>query len=444
MIDSVVSNVMAQQEVHDELEVAQYTLGLVGPDQEWAGTVADGGTIRTHTPPACWGPMVTPEFRGGHEVTRPIRVENAEVGDAVALKIKDIEVTSVATSTGSMREREGAFGSDPFVDHRCPECGTEWPESVVEGTGEDAIRCKECGANASAFGFEFGYTAAFDDDRSVGITVGKDGAHDLAERAEEAMAIPENSRQHPILLYEPDEMPGTLGRLRPFAGNIGTTPPVELPDSHNAGDFGQFLIGADHDWGLKDEDELDARTDGHMDVPEVRAGATLICPVKVDGAGVYVGDLHANQGDGELSLHTTDVSGHTELEVAVIKNLDIDGPILLPNEEDLPHISKPYSDEELDAGRDLAEQYDTDLTEEMGPIQVIGSGETINAATENAFDRAGTLLDMTEGEVRGRCTFTGGVQIGRLPGVVQLDMLAPMDKLEAQGIDHLVRDQYGL
>jgi len=40
--------------------VDQYTLGLVGPEQEWAGTVADGGTIRTHTPPACWGPMITP------------------------------------------------------------------------------------------------------------------------------------------------------------------------------------------------------------------------------------------------------------------------------------------------------------------------------------------------------------------------------------------------
>jgi len=181
-----------------------------------------------------------------------------------------------------------------------------------------------------------------------------------------------------------------------------------------------------------------------MDSNDVRPGATLICPVKIDGAGLYVGDLHANQGDGELSLHTTDVSGRTEVEVEVIKDLDIDGPVLLPNEADLPFISKPYSDEELDAGRGLAEQYDTDLTEEMGPIQVIGSGATINDATDNAFDRAGKLLDMTEGEVRGRCTFTGGVQIGRLPGVVQLDMLAPMDTLEARGIDHLVREQYGL
>jgi len=432
------------QQVVTELEVDEYTLGLVGPDQEWAGTVADGGTVRTHTPPACWGPMITPKFRGGHEVTRPIAVDGAEVGDAIAIHIENIEVTSVATSTGSMAEREDAFGDDPFVDHRCPECGAEWPESVVEGTGEDAIRCAECGANASSFAFEYGITTVFDDDYEVGLTVDEAAAHDLAERAEEASALPGNSRQHPILLYEPSEMPGTLGHLRPFLGNIGTTPPVELPDSHNAGDFGQFLIGASHEWGLEDESELDARTDGHMDINAVREGAVLICPVKVDGGGIYVGDMHANQGDGELALHTTDVSGHTEFEVEVIKGLDIGGPLLLPNEEDLPHISKPYSDSDIERGRELGAQYGVDVETDMGPIQVIGSGATVNDATENAFDRAGDLLGMSEGEVRTRCTFTGGVEIGRLPGVVQLTMLAPMDTLADRGLSHLVREQYGL
>jgi acetamidase/formamidase len=432
------------QQIQQELDVDRFTLGLVGPDQEWAGTVADGGTVRTHTPPACWGPMITPEFRGGHEVTRPIRVENAEPGDALVVRINDVEVTSVATSTGSMAEREGAFGDDPFVDHRCPECGTEWPESVVEGIGEESIKCAECGANASSFGFEFGYTVAFDDDRSVGLTVGDEGATDLAERADEAMALPEHSRQHPILLYKPDEIPGTLGHLRPFIGNIGTTPPRELPDSHNAGDFGQFLIGAGHDWGLPDEEALADRTDGHMDSNDVRPGATLICPVKIDGAGLYVGDLHANQGDGELSLHTTDVSGRTELEVEVIKGLDIDGPLLLPNEEDLPPIAKPYTDADRETGAELADQYGVDEVVDAAPIQVVGSGATINDATDNAFDRAGTLLDMTEGEVRARCTFSGGVEIARLPGVVQLSMLAPMEKLEDVGLADTVRAQYDL
>ena len=432
------------QQVHDELDVDVFTRGLVGPEQEWAGTVADGGTVRTHTPPACWGPMITPEFRGGHEVTRPIRVENAEPGDALVVRIKDVAVTSVATSTGSMAEREDAFGDDPFVDHVCPGCGTTWPETVVEGTGEGSIRCAECGENASSFGFEYGYTVAFDDDRTVGVTVGREGADELADHAEEAMALPENSRQHPILLYGPDEMSGTLGRLRPFVGNIGTTPAREFPDSHNAGDFGQFLIGASHDWGLPDEEALGARTDGHMDSNDVRAGATLVCPVRVEGAGLYVGDLHANQGDGELSLHTTDVSGRTELEVAVIKDLELGGPLLLPNEADLPHVAKPYTDAEREAGEAVADEYSVDELAAAAPVQFVGSGATVNDATQNAFDRAGDLLNMSEGEVRGRCTFSGGVEIARLPGVVQLSMLVPMEILADVGLAETVRAQYDL
>jgi acetamidase/formamidase len=219
---------MSKQQTRDIIEVDQFTRGLVGPDVEWAGIVADGGTIRTHTPAGCWGPMITPSFKGGHEVTRPVAVEGAEVGDALAVHIESIEVTSVATSTGSMLEREGAFGDDPFVDHKCPECGTAWPDSVVEGTGEESIRCAECGTNASSFAFEYGYTVAFDDDRSVGITLDADAADELANRAAEAMALPEHSEQHPILLYKPSEMPGTLGHS---ARSSATSAPHRLSNS---------------------------------------------------------------------------------------------------------------------------------------------------------------------------------------------------------------------
>lgn len=436
--------VTASDEVVQEIEVAKYTGGLVGPDVEWEGPVADGGTIVATTAPGCYGPMITPKFQGGHEVTRPVAVEGAEVGDAVALRIEEVEAHSVATASGVHRERGDAFGDDPFVDHICPGCGTEWPESVVEGTGENAIRCAECGANASSFGFEFGYTVAFDEDHEVGLTMDDDAAADLAQQAHEVMDLPENAEQHPVVLYKPSEMAGTLGRLRPFVGHIGTTPSIEMPDAHNAGDFGQFLIGATHPWGLTDEDELAHRTDAHMDIKEVREGSILVCPVKLDGGGVYLGDMHAHQGDGELALHTTDVAGTVELGVEVIEGLDIDGPLLLPNEEDLPHIAKPYSERELEKGQVLAEQYGVDLTDEMGPIQVVGSGATINEATENAYGRASDVLDISIPEVRCRCTFTGGVKVGRLPGTVQLSMLAPLDTLDEKGVGSLIREQYAI
>ena len=62
-----------------------------------------------------------------------------------------------------------------------------------------------------------------------------------------------------------------------------------------------------------------------MDINEVGEGAMVIVPVKVAQAGIYVGDVHAMMGDGEVAGHTTDVSAEVIIEVNVIKGLTIDG-----------------------------------------------------------------------------------------------------------------------
>ena len=431
-------------DIKNEVFVDEYTGGLVGPSLGFAATIKDGGHIRCIVPPGCWGPMITPEFRGGHEVTRPVAVEGARVGDALAITIESMRVLSLATSSGTMVTNNAAFGDDPFVDKKCPGCGTPWPSSRVEGTGESSVRCVKCGAVVNPFGFEEGYTIVFDHDDHIGLTVDDANAHDFAQRAREMAALPPNARQHPILLFEPHTIPGTLARLRPFIGNIGTTPSADLPDSHNAGDFGSFLVGARHPYGLTLETLNRVKTDAHLDTNEVRPGAILICPVKIDGGGVYIGDCHANQGDGELGLHTTDITAEASVRVNVIKNLSLDGPILLPVAEDLPFIARPYSKEELEAGERLAQRYHIKLQRSAGPVQFIGTGPTLNEATDNAMQRAAGVLHMTLAEVRNRCTITGGVEIGRLPGVVQLNMLVPMDKLDTIGIGPYVRQQYDL
>ena len=430
--------------VKDEIYVDEYTGGLVGPGVGIAGAVKDGGRIRCVVPPGCWGPMITPEFRGGHEVTRPVAVAGAQVGDAIAITIERMRVRSLATSSGTMITHAAAFGDDPFVDKQCPQCGTPWPASRVEGTGPESIRCAACGASATAFAFEEGYTIVFDDDRLVGMTVDAETAHDFALRAREVAALPENARQHPILLFEPHTIPGTLSRLRPFIGNIGTTPSADMPDSHNAGDFGHSLVGARHQYAMTQEALDKAKTDGHLDTNEVREGAVLICPVKVEGGGIYIGDCHANQGDGELSLHTTDITGEATVRVDVLKGVALDGPILLPVAEDLPFIARPYTQQELEAGERLAQRYHMTLQRNVAPVQFIGTGPTINEASDNAIARAADVLRMTQAEVRNRCTITGQVEIGRLPGVVQLTMLAPLAQLDAAGLGAVVRQQYGL
>lgn len=423
--------------------VNTYVDGILRPDGEMLGPVRDGGHVLVNTAPGCWGPMITPAIRGGHEVTQPVAVEGAEVGDAIAIRIKDIEVTSLVTASGNDQWMEGRFLGDPYIAGRCPGCGMMYPETRVEGIGPEAIRCVSCGADATPFTFTSGYTIAFDENRTVGVTLPKDAAETIARDARRYAAMPENSQQNSILVFAPHDVVGMVGRLRPFMGQLGTTPAIPMPDSHNAGDFGSFLVGAPHEYGI-DADDLRHRTDGHMDIDVVRAGAIVIAPVKVPGGGVYLGDMHALQGDGEIAGHTSDVSGTVTLQVQVVKGLAIDGPIILPLADDLPYLARPLSSEERARAEAVARTWGLDRLEETAPISVVGTGPDLNSATDNGLARAAWLLEMSVPEVKNRATITGGIEIGRHPGVVQVTFRAPLDRLERRGLLPFVRDQYGL
>jgi acetamidase/formamidase len=225
-------------------------------------------------------------------------------------------------------------------------------------------------------------------------------------------------------------------------GQLGTSPSATIPDSHNAGDFGSFLVGAPHKYALTAAELMQHKTDGHMDIDAVRPGAILVCPVKLEGGGVYLGDMHALQGDGEIAGHTCDVSGTVTLEVEVIKGLGIDGPLLFPVPEDLPFLARPLTEEERMRALALARRHGVEELEETLPISVIGSGPDLNTATDNGLARAAELLDMTVPEVMNRATVTGAIEIGRHPGVVQVTFRAPVDQLEAHGLLSYAREPY--
>jgi len=59
-------------------------------------------------------------------------------------------------------------------------------------------------------------------------------------------------------------------------------------------------------------------------------GAVVIVPVKVKGAGIYLGDMHAMQGNGEIAGHTTDVAGIATVQVKVLKGVTVEGPSYCP------------------------------------------------------------------------------------------------------------------
>ncbi|MCB4769119.1 acetamidase/formamidase family protein [Ancylobacter sp. Lp-2] len=426
------------------LVVQGFTNSVLDPNEPMLGPLENGGTIIANTAPGCWGPMITPRLRGGHEVTRPVFVEGAEPGDGVAIRIRDITVTSLATASGHDSSPAGFCVGDPYVAARCPVCDEIWPETHVEGIGQDAVRCDKCGNPVKPFEIVHGYTVTFDHAHGVGLTVPRAAAETIAQDASHYAALPDKSVQHSILTYAPADMPGVMVRLRPFLGQLGTTPSMPMPDSHNAGDFGAFLVGAPHPYAITAEQLATHKTDGHMDIDAVRAGAILIAPVKVKGAGVYMGDMHAAQGDGEIAGHTMDVSGSVTLQVEVVKNYPIDGPVLFPLLEDLPPLARPFSPAEKQAAARLAVQWGVEAMEELAPVSVVGTAANMNAAIDNGLERAAKLLGITVAEVRNRATVNGAIEIGRAPGVIQVTFLAPLARLDAVGLGGYARAQYGL
>ncbi|GGC85062.1 acetamidase/formamidase family protein [Vreelandella lutescens] len=430
--------------VRRSVVVQEFTNSVLDPNAPMLGPVESGGTIIANTAPGCWGPMITPRLRGGHEVTTPVFIEGAEVGDGVAIRIREITVTSIATASGHDSSPEGFCLGDPYVAARCPTCDTVWPETHIEGIGQDAVKCDVCNNPVKPFEIVHGYTVTFDDTRTVGLTVPSDVAATFAQRADHYSALPDGSKQHSILNYAPSDMPGTLIRTRPFMGQLGTCPSMPMPDSHNAGDFGAFLVGAPHEYAITPEQLAEHKTDGHMDIDAVRAGAILIAPVKVRGAGVYMGDMHAGQGDGEIAGHTMDVAGSVTLQVEVVKHYPLDGPVLFPLLEDLPPLAKPFSASEKAKGQRLAEKWGVSHIEPLAPISVVGTAATLNDAIENGLERAAKLLKVSVAEIRNRATVNGAIEIGRAPGVIQVTFLAPLAKLDEVGLGDYAREQYDL
>jgi acetamidase/formamidase len=90
--------------------------------------------------------------------------------------------------------------------------------------------------------------------------------------------------------------------LRPLIGTIGTAPEFEVP-SGTPGPHG-----------------------GNMDCNEIRPGNRLFLPVFIKGALLYLGDVHALQGHGELGGAPVEVSAKSKLTINLIKHRTIGWP----------------------------------------------------------------------------------------------------------------------
>jgi amidase len=91
--------------------------------------------------------------------------------------------------------------------------------------------------------------------------------------------------------------------LHPFLGCLGVAPAIESRSSVTPAEHG-----------------------GNMDAPEASVGNTVYFPVTVKGALLFLGDGHAQMGDGEIAGTAIEVPMHARLQVDVIKAQKINWP----------------------------------------------------------------------------------------------------------------------
>ena len=357
--------------------VSTFTDGILDRGGD-ARSRRDQGTIVANTAPGCWGPMITPRLRGGHESRSRLPWMAPAATPSRSDRGPDGDLDRDGVRSRSARGR-------PFPRRRpslrVSRCGALYRRRTWRIGGDAVLQRVRIGGHAvrDRARLHRGLRRAAGGRRAVDRAAGA-----IAREAGRYAAIPEGSVQHSVLTLAPHDLVGIAVRLRPFLGQLGTMPGVRMPDSHNAGDFGTALVGAPHEYAL-DAEQLELRTDGHMDIDAVRPGAVVVAPVRVPGAGIYMGDMHALQGDGEIAGHTMDVAGIATLGVEVLKGRTLEASPF-PRVEisrPLPGRSRVTSAAALRRRQALGARGD----QASAPISVVGTGPDLNAATVQAAAR---------------------------------------------------------
>jgi len=116
---------------------------------------------------------------------------------------------------------------------------------------------------------------------------------------------------------------GVVWNLNPFIGTIGVAPDFEVESS---------LVGQGV-WG------------GNWDCRDIKEGTKLYLPCFHEGALLFLGDVHATQGDGEWTGVANETKAEVLLNCMVIKNKTIPYPRL----EKEKSIVQLYTDKPLES-----------------------------------------------------------------------------------------------
>lgn len=157
--------------------------------------------------------------------------------------------------------------------------------------------------------------------------------------------------------------PGVVVPLKPFWGVIAVAPTPER---------GRVPSGPPDVFG------------GNMDNHDLGAGSTLYLPVQTSGALLSIGDGHAAQGHGEVSLSAVETSLKGEIQVILHKNLRIKSP----RAETPTHYMSIGLDADLDEAARMA-------TREMVAFLV----ETRHLSRDDAYLLCSAAMDLTVTQV---------------------------------------------
>lgn len=86
---------------------------------------------------------------------------------------------------------------------------------------------------------------------------------------------------------------------------------------------------------------------GNMDTTDVRIGSSLYFPVREQGAMLALGDCHAVMGDGEVCVAGLEIEAEVDLKVSLIKNKQIEWPLLENDKEFMAIVSGETLDDAI-------------------------------------------------------------------------------------------------
>ena len=126
-----------------------------------------------------------------------------------------------------------------------------------------------------------------------------------------------------------------------------------------------------------------------MDIDAVRAGAILVCPVKLARRRACTwATCTRSRATARSPATPATCRARSRSRSRWSRGSAIDGPVLFPVAEDLPFLARPLSNEERMRASALGRRYGVERIEESLPISVIGTGPDLNTATDNGLARA--------------------------------------------------------